>query len=82
MVRCLVIWSLSKSFVSWVCRLSRLVSVNGRLSSFSKSFESASPGGVISSPAGFLVSSSFGFVSFVVGRAWSGFVGTNTRLEV
>lgn len=43
--------------------------MNGFLSSFSKSFESASPGGVIRRPVGFVVSSIFGFVSFVVGRA-------------
>lgn len=56
--------------------------MNGFLGSFSKSFESASPGGVMRSPKGFLDCSFCRFVSTGVGRGWFGFVGMNTRLDV
>ena len=73
---------MSSSFGSCFCRSLRLVSVNGFLFSVSRSFDNARPGGVKRSPSGFLDSNSCGFVSFDVGRGWSGFAGMNTRLEV
>jgi len=59
-----------------------MVSVKGFLISFLRSFERASPGGVMRSPFGFSDCSCCGFVSFTVGRDWFGFAGMNMRLEV
>ena len=59
-----------------------MVSVKDRLSCFSNSFERASPGGVMKSPAGFLDCNRCGLVSPAVGSGCSGFVGMNMRLDV